>query len=176
MAVTFASCSNPKADFDETKKLLDANEVILSNSVDYQLKLKTCDNSIAFLRSFISKHEKGEWVDVARGTLEMWTQKRVEIEKTINTLVAKLEKAAIERAAEEAKDQHVLTIIKTYDVESNPISFDGSGMYINGKYMFHLQGAIFGIDRYDVAVELSAHYDYTSQKIEFSKILAGDQR
>jgi hypothetical protein len=49
-------------------------------------------------------------------------------------------------------------------------------MYINGKYMFHLQGAIFGIDRYDVAVELSAHYDYTSQKIEFSKILAGDQR
>lgn len=176
MAVVFVSCSNPKADFDETKKLLDANEAILSNSLDYQLKYKTCSSSIAFLQSFISKHEKGEWVEVARGMLEMWTQKRAEIENTINTLASKLQNAAIKRAAEEAKNQHLLCNINTYEAESTPISFDGSGMYINGKYVFHLQGAILGIDRYDVAVELSAHYDYASKQIEFGKILAGDQR
>ncbi len=176
MAVTFVSCSNPKADFDETKRLLDANEAILNNSLDYQLKYKTCSSSIAFLQSFISKHEKGEWADVARGMLEMWTQKRVEIENTINELSTKLQKAAIERAAQEARSEHILTNIDSYEAEGTPISFDGSGININGKYVFHLRGAILGIDRYNVVVELSAHYDYESKHIEFGKILTGEQR
>ncbi len=81
---------NRKLDFDAVQKLQDAAEEVMQHSTDYAVRMKSCDDMINSLQTYVSKHPEGEWTTSAKTSLMSWESRKTTLDRELSSLSNKL--------------------------------------------------------------------------------------
>jgi hypothetical protein len=79
-AFVFAlSCSNPEDEYGRIQELQDSKALLLTQDMDYDIKISACDAVITALDNYLAQHKKGKWHDTALLAFYDWQNKRQSI-------------------------------------------------------------------------------------------------
>ncbi len=101
-----------KSDFDRIQDLQEATENIMQYSFDYDVRTKSCEDMTQALEQFLSKHSKSEWTACVQTALMSWKSKEDNLIRQLGSLFNKLSNLMEQRATDEAKKVHPVTVEK----------------------------------------------------------------
>lgn len=146
---------NRKLDFEAVQKLQDAAEQIMQHSTDYAVRMKSCDDIINSLQTYISKHPEGEWTTSAKTALMSWESRKATLEQELSSLSNKLYGLLKERAIQEAKKVHSMSNIEEVRLDSRDNKAVGANIQVTDVYAIRMRGAIFGSQIFKLKVTVS---------------------
>ncbi len=170
IALWFCSCSSQQKDYDELQKLQEANEQTMQHTVDFDIKIKTCDDVITALQKYLSQHNNGEWVNTARTSLASWQSRKAEIESEKITLTDRLKKAIDDLAIKVSQNQHNMSHIETIDLTNNVITTEGTQMVMRNDYNVRMNNLFKLIFKFNVHIKGRANMATKNIAIDTSSV------
>lgn len=140
----FACGPNAKNDYEEIRRLLDVTEQTIEKTIDFDAKLKACDDAIRILESFLKKHTEGEWVNIAKTALESWKTRREAIVNELESLRSRLSVETERIARRKAFHQHSLSDIETIFFEKRDEHKEGNNIITSDTYNVRMRGSVIG--------------------------------
>jgi len=165
LSVVFISCSSQKADYEEVQKLQDAAEQVFQRTVDYDVKIKACDDAINVLQTFLTKHKEGEWSNIAKSALDSWQSRKSAVQQESGTLMESLYSQLKQRAIDETQKAHPASRIENIVLANRVSNKEGSKMAINDIYHVRMKGTILGTHIFKLTVRVSGHVVMDSKAI-----------
>ncbi|MCJ7457421.1 MAG: hypothetical protein MUP17_00305 [candidate division Zixibacteria bacterium] len=146
---------NRKLDFEAVQKLQDAAEQIMQHSTDYAVRMKSCDDIINSLQTYISKHPEGEWTTSAKTALMSWESRKATLEQELSSLSNKLYGLLKERAIQEANKVHRMSNIEEVRLDSRDKKAVGANIQVTDVYAIRMRGAIIRSSIFKLKVTVS---------------------
>ncbi|MBI1804759.1 MAG: hypothetical protein HY033_13545 [Ignavibacteriae bacterium] len=150
---------NRKLDFEEVQKLQDAAEQVMQHSTDYVVWMKSCDDMINSLQTYLTKHSEGEWNTSAKTALMSWQSRKSTLEQELSTLGNKLFGMMKDRAMHEAKSRHGLSNIEEVRLDSRDKKTVGANIQVTDVYAIRMRGALLGTSIFKLKVTVSGNID-----------------
>jgi hypothetical protein len=165
LAFFLLSCSTAKRDYENAQKLQDAAGQSIQNTPDYEIKIKSCDDAIIALQSFIQKHPDGEWTAAAQTSLLAWQSKKENFEKELNQMTGKLSKNLAEYAAKQAMSKHPVCNIEEMKIQENDSHKEGTDIVVKNNYAVRMKGALFGVNIFKLNVKVSGRIAMDTKEV-----------
>jgi hypothetical protein len=147
------------------QKLQDAAEQVMEHSFDYDVKIKSCDDVISALKSYLQKHSDTEWGKTAQTTLMSWQSRRDALQQELTSLNEKLSKMLAERAVYEAKMKHAFCNIEGIKLEKHDTRKDGVYILVKDNYFVRMKGALLGLDIFKLNVNVSGRISMDTKDV-----------
>ncbi|MBM4161323.1 MAG: hypothetical protein FJ217_09520 [Ignavibacteria bacterium] len=159
------SCANPKADYEEVRKIQAAAEQVIGISADYDVRISECDNVIRALEGLLNKHKEGEWAAAARADLGSWQSRKAALQNEINSLIAELSGRLRLKAAEESRRKHPFSSLELIYLENQTRIKQGNNLLVKETYSVRLLTGLFGIRVMKLTTTVSGGVAMDSKKV-----------
>lgn len=155
IAILQFSCANPKADYVEVQKLQDAAEQVIQRSPDYDTRIKSCEDAINALQTFLNTHKEGDWTNIAKNALSSWQARKASLAQELSSLSEQLYSRLKTRAIEESKKIHSASNIETIELGNRVKTKEGDAIKVIDTYSVRMRGAILGTHVFKLTVHVS---------------------
>jgi len=156
---------NSKHDFDELQKLQVASEQVMQSSTDYAVRLKSCEDMIAALQSYLSNHQASAWTSVVNTSLLSWQSRKTDLERELSTLNSQLYTLLRDRAIAEAQRAHGMSRIEQMVLENRDTKAVGSNILIADVYAIRMRGTLIGSHIFKLKVTVSGGISPESKRV-----------
>jgi hypothetical protein len=162
-----AKAQAKKTDVDDVQRIQDASLESVGNTPDYDVKMKSCDDAINALNSFIQKYPTDEMSTTYKTALASWQTKRTGFARDVKALKDKLGVQMWTYAEELAHGKHGASHIETMSVADSSTQKDGSDYVIKKNYAVRMVGSIIGHSIFKLNVKVTGHVAMASKQVSY---------